>query len=82
MATTFTGSEIEMEDAMKSAHSGPVYIADKGIYTHVLLTMAEYQKLYGRGKSILELLAMPEGTPEFDFDPPRLSGYPREIDLS
>ena len=44
--------------------------------------MADYQKLYGKGKSIIELLAMPEGTPDFDFDPPRLNDDPREIDLS
>jgi len=57
--------------AKKAAQHGPVFITDRGRTAHVLLTIEEYQKITGKGKSILELLAMPEAD-AIEFDPPRL----------
>jgi len=67
--------------AKKAAENGPVFITDRGRTAHVLLTIAEYQKITHTGKSILDLLAMP-GDEDFDFEPPRLGDLARAADLS
>lgn len=67
--------------AKKAAENGPVFITDRGRTAHVLLTIEEYQKISGKGKTILELLAMP-GDEDFDFEPPRLTDLARGADLS
>jgi prevent-host-death family protein len=77
--------------AKRAARQGPVVVTDRGRPTHVLLTFEEYNSLApgaprkkgAKEKSIVELLAMPEGTPKFDYD---FESYrpillPREIDL-
>ena len=68
--------------AKQAARKGPVFITDRGRTTHVLLSVEEYDKLSTSGKSIVELLRMPDDTPRFDFDPPRMGNIAREIDLS
>jgi prevent-host-death family protein len=68
--------------AKQAARKGPVFITDRGRTTHVLLSVEEYDKLSTGGKSIVELLRMPDDTPRFDFDPPRMGNIAREIDLS
>jgi len=68
--------------AKQAARKGPVFITDRGRTTHVLLSVEEYDKLSTGGKSIIELLRMPDDTPRFDFDPPRMGNIAREIDLS
>jgi len=65
----------------KATDQGPVFITDRGRPSHVLLTIEEYRKITGKGKSILELLAMP-GDEDFDFEPPRLEDLARGADLS
>lgn len=68
--------------AKKAARKGPVFITDRGRQTHVLLTVEEYQKLSGKKKNIVELLAMP-GADLDDFEPPRLGDeFPRPADFS
>jgi len=71
--TTLSSREFNQHtsEAKKAAENGPVFITDRGRTAHVLLTITEYQKITGKGKSILDLLAMPEAD-EIDFDPPRL----------
>ena len=67
-----------------------MFITDRGKLAHVLLSIEEYQKLKGKsanrrtgkGISLIEALAMPEGTPDFEFDPPRLNVQIRPADLS
>jgi len=71
--------------AKKASEQGPVFITDRGRTAHVLLTFEEYQKITGKGKSILELLAMPEGVDvceDFDELIPRSRELPRVADLS
>ncbi len=71
--------------AKKASEQGPVFITDRGRTAHVLLTIEEYQKITGKGKSILELLAMPEGVDvceDFDELIPRSRELPRVADLS
>jgi len=54
--------------AKKAAQQGPVFITDRGHPAHVLLSIDEYRRLTGTGRSIADLLAMDE---DFDFDPPK-----------
>jgi len=71
--------------AKKASEHGPVFITDRGRTAHVLLTFEEYKKITGKGKSILELLAMPEGVDiceDFDELIPRSRELPRVADLS
>lgn len=73
--TTISSREFNQNTsgAKKAAKNGPVIITDRGKPEHVLLTIKDYQKLKGKKKNILEILAMP-GVEEIDFEPPRLSG--------
>jgi prevent-host-death family protein len=68
--------------AKRAAKRGPVFITDRGQPSHVLLTVADYQRITGGQKSIAELLAMPEAA-RIEFEPPRLKGHWHEpLDLS
>jgi prevent-host-death family protein len=71
--TTLSSREFNQDAsrAKKAAKNGPVFITDRGRPAHVLLSIEEYQKIKGKGKSIAELLAMPEAA-EIEFEPPRL----------
>jgi hypothetical protein len=72
---TLTSREFnqDISHAKQAASRGPVFIADRGRPTHVLLTIEDYQKLSGSQGSIVDLLSMP-GAEDIEFDPPRLSG--------
>jgi prevent-host-death family protein len=74
--TTLSSREFNQDTsrAKKAAKDGPVFITDRGRPAHVLLTIEEYRRLAGRGKSLAEALAQPEPEADFDFDPPRLEG--------
>jgi prevent-host-death family protein len=67
--------------AKKAAEKGPVFITERGRPSFILLSFDEYQKMTHQEKSIVDLLAMPEDTPEFDFDPPRMGDIAREVNL-
>jgi prevent-host-death family protein len=68
--------------AKRAAKRGPVFITDRGRPSHVLLTVADYQRITGGQRSIAELLAMPEAA-RIEFEPPRLKGHWHEpLDLS
>ena len=80
--TTLSSREFNQDAsrAKKAAKKGPVFITDRGRPAHVLLSIEEYQKIKGKGKSILDLLAMPEAA-EIEFEPPRLGDeFPRPVD--
>jgi PHD/YefM family antitoxin component YafN of YafNO toxin-antitoxin module len=72
-ATTISSREFNQNTsaAKKASEAGPVFITDRGHAAHVLLSIEEYQNIVNKGKSILELLAMP-GDQDFDFEPARL----------
>jgi prevent-host-death family protein len=69
-STTVTSREFNQDTgrAKKAAASGPVFITDRGKPAHVLLNIEEYRRLTHTGKSIIELLAMPEAKDLNDQD--------------
>ena len=72
----------DVSKAKKDALKGPVFITDRGRTAHVLLSIEDYRKITDKEASIVDLLAMPEGT-HIDFEPPRLNGDTYRIpDLS
>ena len=71
--TTVTSRELNRDvgGAKKAAKLGPVFITDRGRLAHVLLSIEDYRRLAGQGRSLAERLAMP-GLADIDFDPPRV----------
>lgn len=82
--TTLSSREFNQETgrAKKAARNGPVFITDRGRPAHVLLSIKEYQEITSKGKSILDLLAMPDAD-LIEFEPPRMGDeFPRPADWS
>jgi prevent-host-death family protein len=82
--TTLSSREFNQDaaKAKRAARKGPVFITDRGRPAHVLLSIKEYQKITNKGKSIIELLAMPEAA-EIEFEPPRMGDeFPLPADWS
>ena len=81
--TTLSSREFNQDTsrAKKAASKGPVFITDRGKPAHVLLSMEEYQRLAGLGRSVVEALAMP-GLAGIELDPPKLQLSIRPTDFS
>jgi prevent-host-death family protein len=81
--TTLTSREFNQRasEAKKAADRGPVFITDRGRPAHVLLSIAEYQRLTGGRLKIADLLAMP-GVEELELDLPRPRDRAEPADLS
>lgn len=72
----------DVSKAKRAAEKGPVFITDRGIPAHVLLTIEEYYKLINSTRSVADLLSMPESA-EIEFEPTRTQSVaPRIYDLS
>ncbi len=71
--TTVTSRELNQDiaRAKRAAKSGPVFITDRGRPAHVLLSIDDYQRLAGEGRSLVEALSM-QGLAEIAFEPPRV----------
>ena len=67
--------------AKRAAQDGPVFITDRGKPAHVLLSIEAYRRLTGQRESIIDLLADTEAA-EVSFEPSRLSGLAKPVDLS
>lgn len=81
--TTLSSREFNQDTgrAKKASAEGPVFITDRGRPSHVLLSIAEYERITGKRRSLVEALSMP-GLAEIEFDPPRSRELPRGADLS
>ena len=81
--TTLTSRELnhDLGRAKRAARTGPVVITDRGRPAHVLLSYAEYQRLAGGRRSLVESLAMP-GLSAVELPAPRAAIAAREVDLS
>jgi prevent-host-death family protein len=80
MITTLSSREFNQDAsrAKKAANEGPVFITDRGRPAHVLLSIADYQKLVGSQTSIIDLLASP-GAENIEFSPEPVRVIPREV---
>jgi hypothetical protein len=80
--TTLTSRQFDRNvgSAKKAARGGPVFVTDCGRLAYVLLSIEEYRRLSGCGKSLAAALAQP-GENDFEFDPPRVSGLIKPADL-
>ncbi len=67
--------------AKRAAADGPVFITDRGVPAHVLLTIEDYRRLSGDEPSIADLLGMP-GAADIEFDPPRMDLVTKPADFS
>jgi prevent-host-death family protein len=81
--TTLSSREFNQDTsrAKKAASDGPVFITDRGIPAHVLLSIEEYRRITGQRRSIIDALAMP-GAEDIEFDPPRVTIGIRPADFS
>ncbi len=84
MAITTNSSRAFNQDASRAkqaARSGPVIITDRGRPAHVLLTIEEYRRITGTGRTVAECLAMP-GAEDIELMLPERPDRPRAADLS
>ncbi len=72
----------DISAAKRAADQGPVVITDRGTPAYVLLRHDAYERLVGRGASIVDLIGQPGEEANFDFDPPKLRDFIKEVDLS
>ena len=81
--TTVTSRELNQDigRAKRAAESGPVFITNRGRPAHVLLSIEDYLRLAGNGRSIAEALAMPD-LADIDFEPAKLDIKIRAADLA
>ena len=81
--TSVTSHELNQDVARekRAAKSGPVFITDRGEPAYVLLSIENYRRLAGQGRSLIETLSMP-GLADIDPDPPRTRIESARADLS
>jgi prevent-host-death family protein len=81
--TTLSSREFNQDTgrAKKAAIDGPVFITDRGRPAHVLLSIAEYQRITGQRRNIADLLAMP-GSTDIELEIVPRSERARPVDLS
>ena len=81
--TTLSSREFNQDAsrAKRAAAKGPVFITDRGRPAHVLLSIADYQRLVGGNRKIADALAMP-GAEDIEFDPPRVTINSRSAGLA
>jgi hypothetical protein len=80
-ATLTKKNEQTLAEAQNDATSGPVILRDECGPSHVLLNIADYERLISGKLNILELLWMP-GMIDVDFDPQRSNETARAADFS
>lgn len=83
MITTISSREFNHDagKAKKAAEEGPVFITDRGVPKHVLLSVKLYRKMSRSSKSIVDMLAMPAAA-EIDFNPEPLgSSFIKPVDF-
>jgi hypothetical protein len=66
--------------AKQAANERPVFITDRGRLSHVLLSIADYERFTGGAGSIVDALAMPANQ-EVEFEPPRMDDAFQPADL-
>jgi prevent-host-death family protein len=70
----------DISRAKREAANGPVFITDRGKPAHVLLSMADYERLIQPKQSLADALACPEAA-AIEFDAPRFAPSWRSVDF-
>lgn len=72
MAATFSSRDFNRDPGKikRAALSGPVFITDRDKPSLVVLAIGDYERLAGRGASLLDLLT-PDDDQDFEFEPPK-----------
>ena len=71
----------DADAARRAAQEGPVIITDQGRPAYVLLSYADYQKLAGVSRSLLDAVSQKEDD-DFEFEPQRMGDtIRRAVDL-
>ncbi|MCH7860661.1 type II toxin-antitoxin system Phd/YefM family antitoxin [Sphingomonas sp. NPDC092331] len=60
----------DVSAAKRFARAEPVFVTDRGRPTHVLMSIDLFRRLNGERESIVDLLALPTGTPDAALAPP------------
>ena len=82
--TTMSSREFnqDLARAKRSAKKGPVFVTNRGRRSFVLLSNEEYETMTRPKQSIADLLRMPEGSPDFEFEFPEIRSIsPREVEF-
>lgn len=82
MTATFTSRDFNRDPGSikRAALSGPVFITDRNKPSLVVMAIKDYERLAGRGTSLLDVL-MPDDEQDFDFEPPKARIAARVADL-
>ena len=67
--------------AKRASLRGPVFITDRGRPAHVLLSIADYQRITSKRSNIADLLAMLEAA-DIELSIPPRTDRQRAVDLS
>ena len=84
---TFSSREFNQDTARakRAAKNGPVFITDRGAPSHVLMSFEEYERMKPREpdrtkpKNLAEALADNRPEADFDWEPPRMSGFSLKV---
>ncbi len=82
MTATFSSRDFNRDPGKvkRAAMVGPVFITDRNKPSLVVLAMRDYERLAGRGRSLLDVLT-PDDDQDFEFEPPRAQVSARDVDL-
>lgn len=84
-STTFSSQDFNREPGRikKAAMGGPVFITDRRKLSLVVMTIKDYERLAGKGRSLLAALSPPNAADhDFDWEPAKadLTSRPAELD--
>lgn len=81
--TTLSSREFNQNTsrAKRAAAKGPVFITDRGKPAHVLLSIAEYQRLTEGQESLIDRLGLPPGIEDIELEIPAMRdlAYPADL---
>lgn len=82
MRSTFTSRDFNRDPGSikRAAMAGPVFITDRNKPSLVVMAIRDYERLAGRGASLLDLLTA-DDEQDFEFDPPKATVGARSVDL-
>ncbi|MEV8215063.1 type II toxin-antitoxin system Phd/YefM family antitoxin [Leifsonia sp. NPDC077715] len=71
----------DVSAAKRSATTEPLIITDRGEPAYVLLTYADFERMTGRQKNIVDILRQDDPESDFDVEFPRAALAARDVEL-